>query len=738
MIADIERARRALQAIPPDVPRDEWVRVLMAGQAAGLDADELRAWSEQGNTYEARAFADTMRSIKPGKGIGAGTLHRLAAEHGHQSPSEAPIRPVVRPQTVRQGFTPADVWSRCKPATPSHRYVVRKLGGGGPELAKLRVLPEDDALRIAGQNMAGALVVPAYGPEGLQSLQLIPPPGAGKKMNLPGAPMAGASFTVGTPAPGEPLYLCEGIGQAWAVWQATGRAAVCCFGWGNVGTVARAIHERDNAARLVLVPDVGKEEAAERIARELGCSVACMPEGEASNFDANDLAQRDGHDVLAELLEGAQDFAPRPLLVPVDVARVLSEPSEPPRFVWDGYLPRGVVAMLGAHGGTGKSTIALMLAVAVAAGRGELFGVACEPGRVVFASLEDSAAVVRHRLHKICTAWGIEPHALAQRLSIVDGTSEPELFASTGRDGGSTTPAYAELRALAQGCDLLMIDNASDAYGGDEIQRRPVRGFIRALGRIAKANDCAVLLLAHVDKGTSRKERADTEGYSGSTAWNNSVRSRLFMARGNDGALELSHQKSNLAKLRAPLRLFWPDGGLPQVDAAPVGVVAHIADNVNTRALLKLIAEFSERGEHVSTATTSRSNAAALLSAEAGYPKALKPREVFDLLRRAERAGHIERVVQRTANRKPLECWQVTSKGREHAELAPTAPAAPTARFEEVGAPDAEGAPTAPTSAGGYRGRESAQEVGAPAGAGTGADTAVCADFTDEGAADVE
>lgn len=105
MIADIERARRALQAIPPDVPRDEWVRVLMAGQAAGLDADELRAWSEQGNTYEARAFADTMRSIKPGKGIGAGTLHRLAAEHGHQSPSEAPIRPVVRPQTVRQGFT---------------------------------------------------------------------------------------------------------------------------------------------------------------------------------------------------------------------------------------------------------------------------------------------------------------------------------------------------------------------------------------------------------------------------------------------------------------------------------------------------------------------------------------------------------------------------------------------------------------------------------------------------------
>lgn len=736
MIADIERARRALQAIPPDVPRDEWVRVLMAGQAAGLDADELRAWSEQGNTYEARAFADTMRSIKPGKGIGAGTLHRLAAEHGHQSPSEAPIRPVVRAQTVRQGFTPADVWSRCKPATPSHRYVVRKLGGGGPELAKLRVLPEDDALRVAGQSMAGALAVPAFTADGtLQSLQLIPP--EGKKMNLPGCAMAGASFTVGTPAPGEPLYLCEGIGQAWAVWQATGRAAVCCFGWGNVGTVARAIHERDNAARLVLVPDVGKEEAAERIARELGCSVAFMPEGEPQNFDAADLALRDGADVLAELLEGAQDFAPRPLLVPVDVVNVLREPSPPPRWVWDGYLPAGEVALLGAHGGTGKSTIALMLAVAVAAGR-PLFGVATEPGPVLFASLEDGAHVVRHRLATICQQWNVAPEELAN-LRIVDGTANPELFESMGRDGGSTTRTYAELQELARGCALVIADNASDAYGGDEIQRRPVRGFIRALGLIAKANDCAVLLLAHVDKGTSRKERIDTEGYSGSTAWNNSVRSRLFMARGNDGALELSHQKSNHGKLREPLRLFWPDGGLPQVDSAPTGVVAHIADSVNTKALLKLIAEFSERGEYVSTATTSRTHAAKLLAGESTYPKNLKPGDVFDLLRRAERAGQLQRSIYRGADRKPRECWAVTPQGRKHAGLpAATAATAATSQCEEVTAPDAEACGDCGDSARGYGGKERAQEVTAPTGAGTGADTAVCADFTDEGAADVE
>ena len=97
-------------------------------------------------------------------------------------------------------------------------------------LDSLRVVPEGDVLRIAGQSMAGFLVVPAYAPDGeLQSAQFIPPPGAGKKVSLPGASMAGAAFTVG-PTDG-PAHLCEGIGAAWAVWQATGQRAVVCFGW---------------------------------------------------------------------------------------------------------------------------------------------------------------------------------------------------------------------------------------------------------------------------------------------------------------------------------------------------------------------------------------------------------------------------------------------------------------------------------------------------------------------------
>lgn len=424
---------------------------------------------------------------------------------------------------------------------------------------------------------------------------------------------------------------------------------------------------------------------------------------------------------------------PEPLLAPVDVAGVLTHPSPPPRFVWDGYCPRGVVTLLGAHGGTGKSTIALMLAVAVATGR-ELFGIATDAAPVVFASFEDGAHLVRHRLAHICQCWGINPGELAG-LHIVDGTANPELFASDGRGPGDVTPAYGELLALVQqtGAGLVIVDNASDAYGGDEIQRRQVRAFMRSLAVIAREGDAAVMLLAHVDKGTSRKERSDTEGYSGSTAWHNSARSRIFMARSDGGTLVLEHQKCNLAKLRDKLVLEWPHGGVPQAAQALSPMVQGISDRVDTKALLRLIAEFSERGEHVTTATTSRTHAAKLLAGEGTYPKGRKPADVFDLLRRAERAGQLVRVMRSAENRHQKEVWEVTPQGRELAELPPVALTAPTCADFEVNAPGEVSALTALTSQG-VRGKRAHKQVSAPAGAETPDGTPDCADFTDEGA----
>jgi putative DNA primase/helicase len=96
-----------------------------------------------------------------------------------KGPQQAPRKAAEPPRKPAPGMSPAEVWNRCEPATAAHGYIVAKAAAGVP-LDALRVVPAGDPLRIQGESMAGALVVPAYAPDGsLQSLQcvpLIPPP----------------------------------------------------------------------------------------------------------------------------------------------------------------------------------------------------------------------------------------------------------------------------------------------------------------------------------------------------------------------------------------------------------------------------------------------------------------------------------------------------------------------------------------------------------------------------------
>jgi hypothetical protein len=281
----------------------------------------------------------------------------------------------------------AEVYARCEAATNAHPYIAAKRAAGAP-LDALRVVPAGDSLHIAAQSMAGFLMVPAYAPDGeLQSAQFIPPPGVGRKVNLPGASMAGATFSVGSNDC--PAYLCEGIGAAWAVWQATGHRAVVCFGWGNVRRVAEGMRERDPSARLVLVPDVGKEDDAAKIAADVDAAIAAMPDGWEQNSDVNDLAQRDGLDVLALLLESASE-PPKPeprykLLNGADLAAL-------PPLAWRvrGVLPAVGLAGLYGPSASGKSFLAFDMATAIADGC-RWFDCRVESAPVVYAALEGEA-----------------------------------------------------------------------------------------------------------------------------------------------------------------------------------------------------------------------------------------------------------------------------------------------------------------------------------------------------------
>jgi len=153
VISDIVCARDALWAISPDMTNDEWFALAAAAMAAGLSFDDFDRWSEKGNTYNVARCRSMWKSIKPGKGITAGTLFKRAIESGwvphkqdtpqqqaQQAPRVVQDAPDVQPEPQGLSHWAQRLWAHeCKP-----------LSGVALDYLKYRhcaIPPEDGDLR---------------------------------------------------------------------------------------------------------------------------------------------------------------------------------------------------------------------------------------------------------------------------------------------------------------------------------------------------------------------------------------------------------------------------------------------------------------------------------------------------------------------------------------------------------------------------------------------------------------
>ena len=414
------------------------------------------------------------------------------------------------------------------------------------------------------------------------------------------------------------------------------------------------------------------------------------------------VRQARGEDRAAELLgpelqrmiDGARTkaYAPEPdypeakdgpTLVPVDVTD-LSGDENADGFVMAPVIPRREVTLLGAHGGAGKSILALTLAAHIAVGRsfGPLLTEA--PGRVLFVSLEDPGSRVRARLHRVCVAYGLDPRAVAERLIVLDGT-EADALMIEGIGGSGVrrmvwTATASELRTLAAGADLVVVDNASDAYGGNENERRAVRQFVRGLASMVRGHDGAVLLLAHVDKA-SAKFGAQGNAYSGSTAWHNSSRSRLALTpvKDDSNTVDLAHEKLNTGRrMREPLRLRWTEDGVLVPDTVPMReAAAPDTTRADDAAILAAIAAAIALGENVNTGRNGPGNTHAVLKDLPDLPRELhlgaSKERFWSALTRLERAGKIVREEFTTTARHKRERYRLS----DSAPVSPVSPIPP-------------------------------------------------------------
>lgn len=389
-------------------------------------------------------------------------------------------------------------------------------------------------------------------------------------------------------------------------------------------------------------------------------------------------------DLGAELSGLSTEASPDDVVIVTSLKKILLENLEhaelaPSRYAVDQLIPLNEVTLFGGHGGSGKSLLALILAAHKSAGRG-WFGLEAEAERVVYLSLEDPAPVMTYRLKKICQVYDLPFDKVIQNLIILDGSDVDGALAVETSDFGvrtiAMTPLFENVIEACEGAGLVIIDNASDAFSGNEISRTQVRKFIRCLrNEIARPNNAGVVLLAHIDKAGARGGTNENT-YSGSTAWHNSVRSRLALTAKKDGTVELVQEKLNLGKkLDRPIPLTWVDGVLVPDSNIAEGLVSEDQEDLDKIAVLTAIEKAISDGESIPTARTGPKTTQNVLERYPDMPSHLRGRKGRDAFYKAltalQREGTLKAEDYWTAARNQSQRYIVNSTSCAYTPTTP-------------------------------------------------------------------
>ena len=282
-------------------------------------------------------------------------------------------------------------------------------------------------------------------------------------------------------------------------------------------------------------------------------------------------------------------------------------------------IPLRQVTLFSGEGAIGKSIVELMLGVAHVVAK-DWLGSLPEPGGTFYLGCEDDEAELRVRLTAIGEHYGTTFNELkANGFRFKSLASEDAVLCAPDRSGViKPTALYNQLYEEAG--DLkpkhIGIDTSADVFAGNEIDRNQVRQFVSLLRRLAIVSNGSVVLLSHpsltgINSGT---------GLSGSTAWHNSVRARMYMTAPKIGPgeqpdsdlRELQFRKSNYGRvpdslvLRYQHGLFLPEAGMSNLDKA--AREAAVEDT-----FIAIVKKLESRGEELSVAQTSHGYAPTII-----------------------------------------------------------------------------------------------------------------------------
>ncbi len=336
------------------------------------------------------------------------------------------------------------------------------------------------------------------------------------------------------------------------------------------------------------------------------------------------MADRAGyHDATAEAgaaAKKANGHSASTELVTLFAPETLAGKPVPARtWLVQDWIPFGQTTALYGDGGAGKTLLAQTLLTCCATNH-QWLGLPAKQCRSIGWFCEDDQDELHRRQHDINAELGVSFADLGD-MRWESRVGADNILMRFDRSGGVLTDVFEALlrSALEFEAKLVAIDTAADTFGGDENSRPQVRQFIQGcLGGLARAIGGTVLLLAH----PSRSGLTTDEGDGGSTAWNNSVRSRLYLSRPeaqrdekpDKDARLLTRKKANYAGIGDTIELRWQQGVF--VAERHSGIFGTIEHRAAEAAFLVALAKLTDRHINVSASRTAHNYAPTMIVRE--------------------------------------------------------------------------------------------------------------------------
>jgi AAA domain len=257
---------------------------------------------------------------------------------------------------------------------------------------------------------------------------------------------------------------------------------------------------------------------------------------------------------------GEAEEPPLPKLVPLK--RVKGRVREWSVREW---VPKRTVTLLQGDGGLGKSTLLQQLQSSWATCL-PWVGLPVEECASLGVYTEDEDQDIDLRQDIIDAAYGLDCVATGKQHMLAMAGEDSEMVVFDRAGDPTLTKFYRQIceAAMDYHVGALALDVAVDLYGGNEIMRRQVRAFMRAVVKLARMINGPVVMTGHVSQAGIQSDG----GHSGSTDWSNAVRSRAYLSAQKDegngpvdpDARILTRKKANNARLGEIVKLRWQQG----------------------------------------------------------------------------------------------------------------------------------------------------------------------------------